>query len=184
MQYLEDHYYHVYNRGAYRKKIFFEEENYRFLLRQIKKYTEKYSISLVAYCLMPNHYHLLLKMNPSGNMGQCLRSIFSSYTQALNKRYLLNGTILQGQCKQVHVATDEYCKHLIRYIHRNPVEAKLCNTAGEWSFSDYQSWVSADCFEGSLRDALFANGSVYRRFVEEYEHNDEDVLKSLVFDES
>jgi putative transposase len=184
MQYLEGHYYHIYNRGAYRKKIFFEEENYRFLIRQIKKYTGQYSVSLIAYCLMPNHYHLLLRLDPAGNMGQCLRSIFMSYTQAVNKRYHLSGTLFQGQCKQVHVATDEYCKHLIRYIHLNPVEAKLCNFAEEWSFSDYQLWISVEDVQLNLRDALFANRSDYRRFVEEYEHNDEDVLKGLVFDES
>jgi REP element-mobilizing transposase RayT len=165
MQYLEGHYYHIYNRGAYRKRIFFEDENYWFLIRQIKKYTEKYSISLVAFCLMPNHYHLLLKLNPSGNVGQCLRSMFTSYTQAMNKRYLLSGTLFQGQCKSKHIETDEHCKHLIRYIHRNPVEANMCANAKDWAYSDYSTWIANAGVGYLIRDAFFQKGEFYRQFV-------------------
>jgi putative transposase len=186
MQYLEGHFYHVYNRGAHRSAIFFEEENYRFLLRKIKKYTKKYSIVLVAYCLMPNHYHLLLKVEPGGNMGQCLRSIFTSFTQAMNKRYLLSGTLFQGQCKRKHVKSQQHCLHLIRYIHRNPVKAQLVKELQGWEFSDYSLWVdrskkkwsgSADC------NVMFGSPEEYRRFAEYSSDDDTKVLKPIVFNE-
>lgn len=132
---------------------------------------------------MPNHYHLLLKLNPSGNMGQCLRSTFTSYTQAMNRRYLLNGTLFQGQCKIKHIESDEYCKHLIRYIHRNPVEARMCANAEDWAYSDYSTWIAQTDAGHLTRDAFFQKGVLYRRFMEEYKMDDTDLLIVVLFDE-
>ncbi|NUN71426.1 MAG: transposase [Bacteroidetes bacterium] len=186
MHYQEGHYYHVYNRGAHRSAIFFEEENYRFLIRRINKCTKKFHITLVAYCLMPNHYHLLLRVDPGGNMGQCLRSVFTSFTQAMNKRYLLSGTLFQGQCKRKHVRSQQHCLHLIRYIHRNPLKAQLVKDISDWEFSDYHLWVdeSKNSRKGSdIRDAMFGSGAEYRRFVDEFDEDDKTILKSIVFNE-
>lgn len=186
MQYLEGHYYHIFNRGAYRKDIFFEEENYHFLVRQIRKFTKKYSVTLVAYCLMPNHYHLLLRLEPGGDMGQCLRSIFTSYTQAMNKRYMLSGTLFQGQCKRKHVSSQHYCLYLVRYIHRNPVKAQLVKDLDDWEFSDYRLWadLSKKKWNGkALRDEMFGSAAEYKRFANELVDDEVKVLKSVLFNE-
>jgi putative transposase len=101
----------------------------------------------------------------------------------MNKRYLLSGTLFQGQCKIKHVETDEYCKHLIRYIHRNPVDAGICSAAEEWPYSDYSDWVAKTTTGHLIRDAFFRKGELYRQFMEEYKKDDNDMLKDLVFNE-
>lgn len=85
--YQPGHYYHIYNRGANKNPIFFEDENYTFLLGRLKKYTKKNSITVISYCLMPNHYHFLLRQNHDKKVGQCIQYIFNSYTKAINNRY-------------------------------------------------------------------------------------------------
>jgi putative transposase len=84
MKYTAGHYYHVYNRGVGKQRIFVQNENYHFLLHQIDRYLPIYSISLIAYCLMPNHYHMLIYAKQDGAPGPFIQRLFNSYTQAFN----------------------------------------------------------------------------------------------------
>jgi REP element-mobilizing transposase RayT len=84
--FLANHYYHIYNRGVNRNRIFLSDDNYSYLLRLLKKNINRYAINIVAYCLLPNHYHFLLKPNEDNNLSPFMKSLFGSYAQALNKQ--------------------------------------------------------------------------------------------------
>jgi putative transposase len=84
MMYLDDYLYHVYNRGAHKLDIFRSEFQYNLYLNLVEKYKVKYKVDVFAYCLMPNHFHLLLKQNNSGSISRFLQTLLNSYVQAFN----------------------------------------------------------------------------------------------------
>ena len=184
MKYEDEKYYHLYNRGANKNPIFFNPDNYLFCLKQFRKYKRQYEILIFAYCLMPNHYHLLISQKPGGSISQFIQTVFNSYTQAINKAFKRNGTLFQGRVKGIEVTTDEYAVRLCRYIHNNPVAAKLSVVPEDWKYSDYRAWIELDVNNlstFSLRDGYFRNSNNYKRFMEEYETS--EVIQKFMFDE-
>ena len=169
--FLPDHYYHIYNRGANRETIFNEEENYLFLLRRVKEYITKFQISMIAYCLMPNHYHILLRQEGEDPISKFIQAVFNSYSKAFNKAFGRTGTLFEGPFDAIHIDKNAYLIHLCRYIHRNPLEAGLVAHPGEWMYSNYLEWVKKR--SGSLVDRefvqeYFPDPKDYERFILEY----------------
>src|SRR3990172_39494 len=112
-------YYHLYNRGNNRGRIFYERENYLFFLRQMRSYVLPI-VDVLAYCLMPTHYHLLVLLKEN-NLSHRMQLLSISYTKAINKRYDRVGALFQGAFQAKHVDKNNYLLHLSRYIHLNPV---------------------------------------------------------------
>lgn len=171
IQFAQGHYYHIYNRGVGRQPIFRERDNYLFALRRVKKYTNQLNIAVVAYCLMPNHYHFLLRQDGREPAGLLPQRVFNSYTKAFNKRYDRTGTLFEGRYKAIHVDKDTYLLHLCRYIHANPVKDGLVSRLEEWSYSNYHEWIGAR--DGTLVDQAFVwehfpAAQTYRQFVLDY----------------
>ena len=150
---LAGHCYHVYNRGCNREHIFANAGNYVFLLQRVKSFLADYPLSVIAYSLMPNHYHFLLRPEEDGTLSQFVQRLFSSYTQAFNKQQGRSGTLFEGRAKSVLVDADEYVLHLCRYIHLNPVRAGLVLHPDEWPYSNYGEWVEQR--DGTLVDRAF-----------------------------
>jgi putative transposase len=171
LHFAPSQFYHVYNRGVGRQPIFRETENYRFLLRRVKQYARGLNITIVAYCLMPNHYHLLLRQDGLEPAGRFPQRVFNSYTKAFNRRYERTGTLFEGPFKAIHVDRESYLLHLCRYIHANPVRHGLVSDLERWPSSNYREWIGAR--DGELVDRAFvrerfpAAGS-YRQFVLDY----------------
>ena len=169
--FAKDNYYHVYNRGASRKSIFRQEENYRYALRLLKKYARQCKVAVIAYCLLPNHYHFLLRQDGSDPAGRVPQYLFNAYTKAYNKRYEHTGTLFEGRFKAVHVDNEPYLIHVCRYIHANPVKHGLVLSPSDWPYSNYHEWTSAR--PGSLIDhdfvqTYFPNPQEYATFVRHY----------------
>ncbi|HTR82585.1 MAG TPA: transposase [Bacteroidota bacterium] len=180
MKYLDGHYYHVYNRGAHKKQIFVESPNCAYLVSLFAKYRTRYNISISAYCLMPNHYHLIARQNEEGDIGGFLRTTFNAYTQAFNKRYGHSGTLFQGQAKVKHVDNQKYCLQLVRYIHRNPIAMPFVSSLRDWEFSDYLEWIGLRprlFADFDLRDTFFKTPMEYESFVDSYTGDTEKPLK-------
>ena len=133
-------YYHLYNRGHNRALVFFEEENYRYFLRRVRQYVVPQHALLVAYVLMPNHYHLLIRAE-STKLSRAMQRLGISYTKSINKRYDRTGGLFQGAFQAKHVDDQEYLLHLSRYIHLNPVRSRLVGKAQDWVFSSYPEYV-------------------------------------------
>ncbi|NWG34604.1 MAG: transposase [Chloroflexi bacterium] len=170
--FAQGQYYHLYNRGAGKGKIFFNEGNYQYLLRLVKEYAPKYGAAVIAYCLMPNHYHFLLRQESDEPLSKFMQVLFNAYAQALNLQQGRTGTLFEGRFKHKCVEQWEYLMTLCRYIHRNPVEAKLAQKPEDWAYSNYREWIGTR--NGALVDRLFVqdhfpSAEEYIRFVNDVE---------------
>ena len=167
----QDGYYHIYNRGASHGRIFLEDENYLFLLRQVKQYAQALGIATIAYCLLPNHYHFLLRQDGNHAAGLLPQRVFNSYSKAFNRRYERTGTLFEGPYRTIPVTSEGYLLHLCRYIHANPVRHGLVQRLEEWPYSNYPEWMGLR--DGVLWDqafvqAHFPDRASYGRWVWEY----------------
>ena len=133
-------FYHVTSRGNERKAVFKSKRAREKFLDYLESATLRYDACIHAYCLMDNHYHLLME-TPSGNLPQIMRHINGAYTTFFNVRRDRSGHLFQGRYKAILVEIDEYAKELSRYIHLNPVRAKMVETPEEYSWSSYQSYI-------------------------------------------
>jgi putative transposase len=185
--FVQRHYYHIYNRGVGRGLLFFNPGNYKHCLRLVKRYCQKYGITVIAYCLMPNHYHFLLRQETDEPLSKFINVLFNAYVQAVNRQQDRTGTLFEGRFRHVWVDREEYLVHLCRYIHLNPVEAKLVSQAGDWPYSNYLEWVNQR--SGTLKDEAFIRErfptpEAYRQFVAD--HQDEvkarEIIKKYVWD--
>jgi REP element-mobilizing transposase RayT len=176
-------YYHLYNRGNNYQPIFFERENYLYFLRQLRKYLLD-TLVVIAYCLMPNHYHLLVYLK-TDNLSSMMQPFALSYTKAINKRYERVGSLFQGRFQAVHVDRNEYLLHLSRYIHLNPVFAGLVKNPEDWEFSSYREYISPR--DGTLPQpevvlAQFPSPSAYSQFANAYAEGDNKIIQHLTFE--
>ncbi|MHB1049238.1 MAG: transposase [Bacteroidota bacterium] len=170
MKFQDEFYYHVYNRGSRKGNIFFAESNYEYFVRLFTNNSSRFNVDIIAYCLMPNHYHFIIIQNTGGSISKMLQCTMNSYVQAINKTYSRSGSLFQGKPQSVHIENDGYLVHLVRYIHRNPLEAGLETTMGKWKYSDYTRWIIGPLHEKScaIRDSYFLDGNAYKQFVEGY----------------
>ena len=153
MKHQTGQYNHIYNRGASRQKIFSNHENYIFLLRKIKKYLPDYDLDFITYCLMPNHYHFLIRVNADNQLSPFLQRLFNGYSQAYNRQQNRSGTLFEGRAQYRLVDTTKYVLQLSKYVHLNPVSAGLVQRPEEWEFSNYREWIGIR--NGSLVDLDF-----------------------------
>jgi len=153
MAHLAGHYYHVYNRGCNRERVFASDDNYRYLLRQIKRFLPGAAISIIAYCLMPTHYHFLLHSDTDNAIGRFIQRLFNGYTQAFNRQQGRSGTLFEGRAKSMEVDEEQYAIYLCRYIHLNPVAAGLVRHPEDWPYSNYLEWIGKRA--GTLIDRDF-----------------------------
>jgi len=107
--FAQGEYYHIYNRGANRQPIFRCGDNYVFLLRRVKRYIVQWQIVVIAYCLMPNHYHFVLLQAGEHPISYFVQSLFNSYTKAFNKMYGRSGTLFEGPFRAAHVTDTSIC---------------------------------------------------------------------------
>ncbi|MBI3220294.1 MAG: transposase [Bacteroidetes bacterium] len=153
MQFQANNFYHIYNRGNDKQKVFYSNRNYEYFLHKIK--IEISSIcDVLAYCLMPNHYHLLIYtpenalglQSISNNKQQILTrkigTVQSSYTQAINKQENKTGSIFQQKAKSKLVTLDPITT--FHYIHQNPVRANLTKKMEDWEFSSFNEYYQEE----------------------------------------
>ncbi len=151
--YTQHGYYHFYNRGAHRESIFCEPENYVFVLGKLKHYCRELALTPIAYCLLPNHYHFLIRQDGEQAAGLLPQRIFNSYSKAYNKRYGHSGTLFESYYKVITVQTESYLLTVSRYIHANPIKHGIVNDLRDWPYSNYLEWIGER--SGTLVDREF-----------------------------
>ncbi|MEI6228894.1 MAG: transposase [Candidatus Saccharibacteria bacterium] len=144
-------YYHIYNRGVEKRKVFIDDEDYAVFLNLFKRYLNEgpekdnkgreydwlaEDVELMSFCLMPNHFHLLLYQIRLGAITKLLRSVCSAYTTYFNKKYERVGPLFQGVFKASHIYIDDYLTYITRYIHRNPTDYL------NWEWSSLPYWIN------------------------------------------
>lgn len=187
--------YHVYNRGVAKQVIFHNDHDYRHFLETIAFYLEaepslRFSktdveargrilmrepehplVEVLAYCLMPNHFHFILRQQMEDGVSTLMRRALNSYTRAYNTKYKRIGTAFQGVFSAVHVASDEQFLHLTRYQHLNPYVARLVKRPDEYRWSSYPSYLqqrTTRLCHPNLALAMVGGAGNYRQFVEDY----------------
>ena len=151
------------------------------VLRRIKEYRRSLDLTVVAYCLLPNHYHLLVRQDGDNAAGLLPQRVFDAYSKAYNARYGHSGTPFQGPHRALAVEDESYLLQLSRYIHANPVVHGLVAEASAWPYANYLEWIGER--EGTLVDqglvrAYFPRPDRYRDYVTEYlvEHRPPEAL--------
>ncbi|MCI0395632.1 MAG: transposase [Chloroflexi bacterium] len=164
-------YYHFYNRGARQLTIFREETNYLFVLSRLKKYRRELNIAIIVYCLLPNHYHFLVRQDGDQPAGLLPQRVFNSYSKAYNNHYNHSGTLFEHRFEARPVDSERYLRHLCRYIHANPAKHGLVQRPEEWPYSNYPDWLGQR--NGTLVDRqfvadFFPDPAAYQEFVTDY----------------
>jgi putative transposase len=126
--------YHVIARGNQRQLTFLTDRDYHAYLVRLAAYHTRYSVKLYAYCLMPNHVHLLLQTSEVP-LAKFMQGLQQSYTQRFNRVHGQVGHLFQGRYKAIVCERDEYLLTLIRYIHLNPVRARLVDDPETYPYS-------------------------------------------------
>jgi len=139
----EDAYYHVMNRGRGRQTIFHSASYYQAFINTLAEASERFNAVVHGYCLMKNHYHLLVQ-TPNANLGRIMRHINGVYTQRHNRLKKTDGSLFRGRYKAVLVEEDGYLLQLSRYIHRNPIEMKqpMVKKLEQYSWSSYPAYIN------------------------------------------
>lgn len=168
-------YYHVTARGNERKDIFKSDRDRQKFLGYLESAVTRYSAVIHSWCLMRNHYHLLVE-TPAGNLSQVMQHINGAYTNYFNTKRKRAGHLFQGRYKAILVDADHYAQELSRYIHLNPVRVGAVTDPSDYRWSSFQAYTGKRAAETWLkRDFIlgfFGNGEAqaaekYRRFVEE-----------------
>lgn len=219
--YIDEGIYHIYNRGVEKRNIFEDPQDYKVFLRflkealspppnkediltsitvqgqtfkgiprQPKNFHQK--IQLLAYCLMPNHFHLLIKQTSAKTINEFMQALITRYSIYFNHKNKRVGTLFQGRYKGTLVSEEPYLLHLTRYIHRNPKAIGMDIIDTYSSYADYlglhhTSWVYPDLIlsffkPGSLPSLKHTN--TYQNFVEEESIESENILESLILEQT
>jgi putative transposase len=186
-------FYHVTSRGNEQKAVFKSKRDREKFQEYLESATERYNAVIHAFCLMDNHYHLLLE-TPSANLPQIMRHINGAYTTYFNVKRGRSGHLFQGRYKAILVDKDTYAKELSRYIHLNPVRAHMAKIPGDYQWTSYNAYIGESAAPDWLqRDFILAyfgkqTGTAqkrYREFVQalagcEYESPLSEASASLV----
>ncbi|MEK7559171.1 MAG: transposase [Patescibacteria group bacterium] len=219
--YVENSFYHIYNRGIDKKNIFIDEKDYAVFLGLLKRYlvpppkeeaveenkknkvgprNPRYrtdlheKIQLVSYCLMPNHFHLMIKQATKEAITDIMRALSNSYVIYFNKKYKRTGPLFTGKYKAVLIEGESYLLHLTRYIHVNPLDLGYTRSdLVKYPYSSYSrylgrkkvDWLFPEEILSFFKTAQKQNPKdllSYQSFVEDYLENSEEVLRELTID--
>jgi len=153
-----DSFYHIYNRANGNEKLFASKENYRFFLKRYKDLISPIA-DLFVYCLMPNHFHFLVRIKSEEELrtfpkfekleklplalSKNFSNLFSSYTQAYNNQQGRSGSLFMKNFKRKPILNEVYLRKLIHYIHYNPVNHNYCTDIEEWEFCSYNTIITS-----------------------------------------
>ncbi len=180
-------FYHVTSRGNEQKAIFRSRKDREQFLSYLESAVVRYGAEIHAYCLMDNHYHLLVE-TPAGNLSQIMRHINGAYTTYFNVKRKRSGHLFQGRYKAILVEADKYATELSRYIHLNPVRAGIVAKPEEYEWSSYRQligmaeariWLTTKFILGYFRGSRARED--YRKFVyDAISREDDSPLKNVI----
>ena len=137
-----DAWYHIMNRGRRGEEIFAGKNDYTAFIDLLKELVENYNIKIAAYSLISNHYHLLVQ-TPDANISRSMRHLNGVYTQRFNRIHNCDGQLFRGRYKSILMEGDSYLLELVRYIHRNPLEAGLVENLQKYTWSSHKGYLSS-----------------------------------------
>lgn len=172
--------YHVMNRGRRGEEIFSSSKDFGVFIELLKESAEQWYVRVSAYCLMSNHYHLLIQ-TPEGNLSRFMRRLNGVYTQRYNRAHDCDGQLFRGRYKAILVEEDHYLLELVRYIHRNPLKSGIVKDIDQYAWSshgDYLSdemrstWLHKDFVLVMLSEDARQRRILYQQFVAQEESDE------------
>lgn len=228
IDFANNEYYHIYNRGTDKRKIFFNKSDYFRFLHNLYEFnnekpaiqfsrssqdvrgsasnigkggSQKKLVNIICFCLMPNHFHLILEQLTDDGISRFMHKLGTGYAMSFNIKYKRSGVLFQGKFKAVHIKNEEYLIHLSRYIHLNPVELKekkwkelgiknwkLINEFLEnYRYSSYLDYIGKRNFPSIINNDLilkiFDNSEDnYKKFVQEWLVQDLSRIEDLTLE--
>ena len=178
--------YHVVARGNERRAVFRDDRDRELYLTRLQNYRERFGFRVYAYCLMTNHIHLALETGKVP-LSRIMLALQGSYTQAFNRRHRRVGHLFQGRYKALVVQKDRYLLALVRYIHENPVRARIVGRPSEYPWSSDQwyekgrgpAWLDVDSVLGMLARGRQAAVRAYRALMTRGDGSDYEELRSI-----
>jgi putative transposase len=167
--------YHVTSRGDRREPIYEDDQDRERFLQTLEEVVFRYNWLCHAYCLMDNHYHLVVE-TPEANLSKGMRQLNGMYTQASNRRHRRGGHLFQGRFKGILVDKENYYLTLVRYVVLNPVRAGMVKRTGAWGWSSYRAtagecpspaWLATDVVRSYFAKRRSTACQRYRQFVAE-----------------
>ncbi|MEK7550727.1 MAG: transposase [Patescibacteria group bacterium] len=200
--YLSNSIYHIYNRGVEKRTIFEDNQDYNVFLGYLKEYLSPSQgealgyrdykgkfveeIKLLTFCLMPNHFHLLIKQKGKDSIKKFTQALFTRYSMYFNKKYKRIGSLFQGEYRAVNIIDKEHLLYVSKYIHRNPITS-TSNLNVFSSYSDYLGitntpWLDKKVVLNEFNKSIyikFNKINSYQEFVEKW---DKDLPNPDIFD--
>ena len=151
---IPDNFYHVYNRAVDKRTIFYTGKDYEYFINKALFFKDKTRIKILAFCVLPNHWHFLLKeptsqVTPTSQVeikysaiSKFISLLSNSYTKYFNYNKDHSGRIFQGQFKSKIVDNDHYLQTLINYINLNPLKHKIANNAKDWYYTSHHNYLN------------------------------------------
>lgn len=130
--------YHLLNRGNARQKVFHRDADYLAFEELLRELQQRFSLTLYAYCLMPNHFHLVVKAEQGGDLAPGMQWFTTTFVRRHHRYYRSSGHLWQGRYKSFDIEDDDHLLTVVRYIEGNPVRAGLVGTASDWNWSSHQ----------------------------------------------
>jgi len=216
--YVMDGYYHIYNRGVEKRTIFTDKLDHKVFLSYLKEYLSpkqvpdkvKFTlqgqsfkgvprtpnnyannIKLLCYCLLPNHFHLLIRQHEERAIESFMRSLQTRYSMYFNKRHQRIGGLYQDRYKAINILDETYLLHLSRYIHLNPLEYTKNLESAYSSYAEYlgkrkTKWLKSDTILSFFDQATIPEikkTNSYKEFVENYTHGSKKILGKLTLED-
>lgn len=207
-------YYHIYNRSIAKYIIFNNNQEYSRILglikilcfkdfniqysdftraslktknhiqKTLKEKSEKF-VEIIAYCIMPTHFHLILKQNIDSGITKYIGKLLNSYSKFFNTIHKRSGPLWSGRFKNKKIENDEQLLHLTRYIHLNPTSAKLIDKPEDWNYSSYKEYLEKSknkiC---NFNDVIKLNSGEYKKFVNSRKNIQQEIsiIKNLLIE--
>lgn len=180
-KYIETSFIHAITQGINKSYIFNEEQDIKVYIKSMYKSSERYNIKVIAYCIMNNHAHMLLRISNIENLSKYMQSINTKYGLYYNKKYNKVGYVFRNRYKSEGIYNERQLYNCIKYIYHNPVKAKICNNPNEYPYSNYKLYE--DNQEEDLDEYNFLDiedidyGQVIKKYLERQNLLLENVLK-------
>ena len=186
-------YYHVYNRGNNKENIFIEENNYYYFLKLIKKYLLPIA-DVYSYCLVPSHFHLVLKIKDTkylpekiklgkAKIHQPFSNLFNAYSKAINKKYNRQGSLFQEHLKRIEITDEKYLRNLIVYVNTNPSHHHIADFE-IYKHSSYQALITSQPTLLKRAEVVELFDDVENlRYVHQIKKIDLELIKELIVDD-
>ena len=155
--------YHVLNRGNGRQQVFHKHRDYEAFINLMKQAKERYSVKISAYCLMPNHFHMVVMPDKGEQLSRWMQWLMTSHVRRYHRHHGSSGHIWQGRFKSFVIEKDEHLLMVLRYVEGNPVRAGLVQSAKEWLWSSHNERIhkSNDSLIDAVQIELPANWDRY-----------------------